>query len=239
MGIDDDAEILEILACPPIQSGSGRIVTGKFVHTASHNEIIDIHVESEPYPLGVTRGHSIWSATRKEFVHAGKLQVGEELLTRDGRTVPILAISRRGKGETVYNIEVQVDHAYQVAHAGLVVHNASSGEGSERLTNSDIDDLAQQLKDGKIKLKDLKKRGLSAEDIADIQAKSKQIRPRSRGSDRIIDQIGKSEDRVKNALEQVKQNPNDPDALNELQAAQQQLAEIQAAQQDIIRRGGE
>jgi hypothetical protein len=105
----------------------------------------------------------------------------------------------------------------------------------KKLSHADIDEMALEIKDGKLRPKDLKKLGLSKEDIGDIIDRSRQLRPRNRGTNRIIDLIDKSKDRVKQALERVRQNPNDIEAMNELQAAQQQLQEIQAAQRDIPR----
>jgi hypothetical protein len=104
------------------------------------------------------------------------------------------------------------------------------------LTREEVERLAEQLKNGQITPNDLKKAGVAPSDIADIQAKAKQMRPSSRGSERIIEDISKSKRRVQNALERVRQNPKDRGALDELDAAEQQLKELTAAQQDMYRR---
>jgi len=84
------------------------------------------------------------------------------------------------------------------------------------------------LRDGQLKAKDLKKAGLSPEDIADIQARSKQLRPRAHDAQKIIDDITKSENGVKEALERVRQNPGDADALKALREAEEHLNGIRA-----------
>jgi len=70
--------------------------------------------------------------------------------------------------------------------------------------------------------------------LADVERKSKQSRPRNRGTDRIIDEIGDTKGRLNNALDKVTQNPNDLDALKELAEAQQKFDEMTAAQRDIL-----
>ncbi len=97
------------------------------------------------------------------------------------------------------------------------------------LTNADIDGFAARLRNGQLKAKDLKKAGLSPEDIADIQAKSKLLRPRAHGTQKIIDDITKSEKSVQNALERVRQNPGDAAALKGLRDVEAQLNGIKAA----------
>jgi hypothetical protein len=107
-------------------------------------------------------------------------------------------------------------------------------------TDGDIAEFAALLRDGKIKATDLKKAGLSPEDIADIQKKAKQLRPREHDAQKIIDDFTGSENALKNALERVRQNPRDRAALRELEEAQQQVNEIRKEFSELRRgeRGG-
>jgi len=105
----------------------------------------------------------------------------------------------------------------------------NADELGDSLKNRNVDDLGDLLREGRIKKKDLEKAGLSP-----VERKSKQSRPRNRGTDRIIDEIGDTKGRLNNALDKVTQNPNDLDALKELAEAQQKFDEMTAAQRDIL-----
>ncbi len=117
------ADVLAIEACPDIQPGPGRLVTGTFKHTAGI--VLDLKVESESKPIGVTPTHPFWSVDRQDWVAAGDLRIGERLETLDGTTV-VESISPRSEPEMVYNIEVEGDHVYRVGESGVLVHNASN-----------------------------------------------------------------------------------------------------------------
>jgi hypothetical protein len=123
LGAEGAAEVLAIEPCPPIPAGLGRVVTATFAHGTSSQQLLNLQVEGEAEPIGVTENHPIWSQTREEFVPAGKLEVGEVLLTRTGST-KIISIIPRGPPEPVYNLEVHGEHVYHVAASGVLVHNA-------------------------------------------------------------------------------------------------------------------
>ena len=117
------ADVIAIDPCPEIQPGPGRLVTGTFQHTAGI--VLDLKVESETKPIGVTPTHPSWSVSREDWVAAGELLIGEKLETLNGTTV-VESIVRRPELETVYNIEVEGDHVYRVGESGILVHNASA-----------------------------------------------------------------------------------------------------------------
>lgn len=124
LGAAGPAEVLVVEPCPPIAPGPGQVVTGTFHHRSSF-QVLDVRIEGEDEPIGVTANHPIWSETRAEFVPAGELQVGEELRTLTGAT-HVESITARGPPEPVYNLEVHAQHVYQVAASGVLVHNQCS-----------------------------------------------------------------------------------------------------------------
>ncbi|QEG16143.1 hypothetical protein GmarT_20040 [Gimesia maris] len=117
------AEVLSISACPPIDPGDGPVVISTFRNTSSN--VLNIYVEREAEPIGVTAGHPIWSEDRQAFIHSDQLQPGERLRSALGKTVRITSIEIRAGPEPVYNLEVAGEHVYSVTSSGLLVHNTS------------------------------------------------------------------------------------------------------------------
>jgi hypothetical protein len=118
------AKVVSIDPCPEIEEGGGRIVTGTFAH--SHGELLDIQVSGRSKPVGATAKHPFWSEDRQNWVSAGNLVSGERLRTVNG-TALVQSITPRFTPQSVYNIEVSVDHTYLVTDHGVLVHNASGG----------------------------------------------------------------------------------------------------------------
>ncbi|QDU14129.1 hypothetical protein CA11_19330 [Gimesia maris] len=117
------AEVLSISDCPPIDPGDGPVVISTFKNV-SHN-VLNLYVEGETEPIGVTAGHPIWSEDRQAFVHTDQLQPGERLRSAVGKTVRITSIEIRAGPEPVYNLEITGEHVYIVTDSGLLVHNSS------------------------------------------------------------------------------------------------------------------
>ena len=115
------AEVLSISDCPPIDPGEGPVVLSTFKNISDN--VLNIYVEGEETPIGVTAGHPIWSEDRQAFIHSEKLTVGEKLRSTVGRTVRITTIEPRAGPEAVYNLEVAGEHVYSVTDSGLLVHN--------------------------------------------------------------------------------------------------------------------
>ncbi len=125
LGARGPAEVVAITPCPEIEPAAKgkRLVTGTFRHAAAN--VIDMTMEGEANPLGVTDNHPFWSADRQEFVEAGRLQVGERLQRADGTLTQLTRITpRRGPPVPVFNFEVDVAHTYHVGANGVLVHNA-------------------------------------------------------------------------------------------------------------------
>ncbi len=72
--------------------------------------------------LGVTHNHPIYSLTIGDWQFAGMLQVGEEILTRQGR-VKVQSKTLSKARLRVYNLEVRRFHNFLVSNSGIVVHN--------------------------------------------------------------------------------------------------------------------
>lgn len=126
MGLSGPALVKAIDPCPPIEpdDGEGRsVVTGTMSHPAAN--LLDIAIEGEPEPLGVTTTHPMWSEDQLRFVVAGDLKIGERLQRADGTLTQITRITpHTGPPVMVHNLEIDGEHVYCVGGAGLLVHNS-------------------------------------------------------------------------------------------------------------------
>jgi RHS repeat-associated protein len=132
MGAVGWARVKALEACPPLEEGPGRLVTGWFRHW--RGEVYELRVRGEAEPIGVTAGHPFWSVDRQAWVAAIELQRGERLLAWDGGTPVVVGLSLRAGTEPVYNIEVEGHHCYRVGQQGLLVHNSSVPAGDPCVT---------------------------------------------------------------------------------------------------------
>ncbi|MGL4460991.1 MAG: hypothetical protein ACRC1K_02480, partial [Planctomycetia bacterium] len=121
LGAAGPAECLSIGPCPAIEPGAGNVVTGLFRHHSVSN-LLDLYVEGDPTPTGVTANHPYWSADREAFIPAGDLQIGERLQRADGTTAAVLRRTPR-PDEPVFNLEVHGEHVFRVGNCGILVHN--------------------------------------------------------------------------------------------------------------------
>mgnify|MGYP000388758511 CR=1 FL=1 len=95
-------------------------VTALFTHVSNQVYTIDF---DNGESLGVTYQHPIYSVTNGDWRLAGELEVGEQILTKDGEATVISSVKKEGS-ETVYNLEVKELHNFLVGELGVVVHNA-------------------------------------------------------------------------------------------------------------------
>jgi hypothetical protein len=143
MGAVGRAEVLEIGPCPPIRSGHGNVVTGTFAHEST--DVIDLRVASQPAPIGCTSNHRFWSVDRREFLEAGKLQIGEHLDTPNGETT-VVSLTPHAQPEPVYNIEVNGEHVYRVGEVGTLVHNSYAVNPAQlKVFTEKADDIVSTL----------------------------------------------------------------------------------------------
>jgi hypothetical protein len=124
-GISADFTATAILPCPTPNPGDGYLVTTKFIH--ENAEILDLRIEGSDEFIGTTASHPFWSEDRQQFVAAGDLRVGENLLLADDTIRPVESVARRATRETVYNIEVDEEHVFYVGEDGVLVHNECEG----------------------------------------------------------------------------------------------------------------
>ncbi|MFY8199394.1 MAG: polymorphic toxin-type HINT domain-containing protein, partial [Pirellula staleyi] len=129
LDLEGKAAVLQILPCPPIQSGEGQVVTGTFRHTS--DSLVELQIEGEPQPIICTSGHLIWSDLRQEFVAANDLRPNESirLICNNGSRVSQVALVDRIS--VVFNLEVNNSHTYFVGQSGVLVHNGNVRDGCE------------------------------------------------------------------------------------------------------------
>jgi hypothetical protein len=127
LGAIGNAQVVSVDPCPDIQPGPGRVVTGTFTHQ-SHARILDVHLEGTDQPITCTANHAFWSETVQHFVPAGTLQAGDQVRTATGSTLPITKVSDHPGAHRVHNLEVHLEHVYQVSTQGVLVHNQSAPE---------------------------------------------------------------------------------------------------------------
>lgn len=155
MGAQGFATVTNILPCPKIEPDTGKhrnVVTGRFIHNSSGN-LIDLLVEGETEPTGVTDNHRYWSEDRQDFVEAAKLRIGEHLRLADGSTAKLSGMTRRPRDEPVYNLEIHGEHVYHVGSIGTLVHNNYKTEAVV---------IGQSMKRVKAAVRDLRARGVNA-----------------------------------------------------------------------------
>lgn len=122
MQLSGPTKVLSIKPMKPEPARGDGVVTGTFKHTSA--EVLDLQLEGEKKPIGVTASHPFRSADQNAWIGAGKLKVGEHVVTRNGTTKVVSVKKRRGK-EAVYNLEVHGQHTYFVGTTGggAWVHN--------------------------------------------------------------------------------------------------------------------
>jgi hypothetical protein len=125
MGVEDQlAEVTAVSACPPIETGPGRVVLTTVNHLNSF--LFDLTVQGErapPSQITVTGWHKLYSEDRAAWVSVCELKIGEKMRGRDG-PLTVASLVRHAGTETVYNMTVEGEHQYYVADAELLAHNA-------------------------------------------------------------------------------------------------------------------
>lgn len=112
-----------------------------------HSEVVDLYVEGRA--ISTTAEHPFYAAG-KGWRLAKELVRGDELLTHDGRRIPVDGVTGTRGAEPVYNLEVEEHHTYFVGESSwgwnVWAHNYNYaqvvGEAAER---SVIDTVQRQL----------------------------------------------------------------------------------------------
>lgn len=125
MGAVGDAFVDAVLPCPPIDEGTGNIITGTFAHEADPETVIlSVTFANGAYIKGVTENHPFYSVDRRDYVPIGDMHDGDFVKVNDGVTKITKIESRFARpGEMLYNLETHNEHVYQVTTAGILVHN--------------------------------------------------------------------------------------------------------------------
>ncbi|WP_170266781.1 RHS repeat-associated core domain-containing protein [Brevifollis gellanilyticus] len=113
------ADVVEILPCPTLHGGKGRVITGTVTH---QNNIVRSLTLSSGETLGVTAPHRMFSAERNDWVPVSELRTGEMLRTDKG-TVSVAAVTANPGIHQVYNVEVESEHCYFVGETHTLTHN--------------------------------------------------------------------------------------------------------------------
>jgi hypothetical protein len=126
MGISDSVFVasVDMLSHSCISRGT---VTACFRHRRGH--CVSLRTRGCTELLCVTPLHQVWSIDRGSWVSVNDLQANERLQGIDG-ILFVDAIGAPFEIESVYNIEVAVDHCYRVGTQGMLVHNASDPCGT-------------------------------------------------------------------------------------------------------------
>ncbi|MFO0945669.1 MAG: AHH domain-containing protein [Planctomycetota bacterium] len=128
MGAVGDAKVTYLGDCPPITPGVGSVVTGKFVHQADEkSNVLEIQIEGDKNPVGVTANHPYWSEDRQDFIPVGELRIGEAVKTKQGIKHVVSLRPHPGYKGSLYNLET-TEHVYRVGSLGTLVHNACANE---------------------------------------------------------------------------------------------------------------
>jgi hypothetical protein len=91
------------------------------------SDVLSIKIENEEKSIGVTGEHPFFarnnlSSEDGEWIKAGELQIGDEILKSDGTWAIVESVVSRSN-DKVYNFEVSQNHNYFVGEQSLLVHN--------------------------------------------------------------------------------------------------------------------
>jgi hypothetical protein len=128
------AKVLDILPCPKIQSGRGRVVLTTVNRLAQG--VIELTLRAsngQEETLRPTGEHLFYSVSHGEWLPADQLQPGEHLDGVNG-TVTVTAITTLPGTHRVYNMTVQGEHLYRVANCGVLVHNNCATNSGRQVT---------------------------------------------------------------------------------------------------------
>ncbi|QYK47766.1 MAG: hypothetical protein KF838_13365 [Phycisphaeraceae bacterium] len=142
LGIAGEAEVLGIEVYAEQVRADVPVVTTRFVTDAA--AVVDLYLEGEEQPIGVTPNHRVYSVDRGTWVEAGELRAGERLGSAkqdgnadergDGPGVLVVARVEPREGRVaVYNLEVSRYHTYFVGEPGVWVHNECTVTYSPRI----------------------------------------------------------------------------------------------------------
>ncbi len=114
---------------PPLTLDNGQKLS-RVVGTIKHKGFSTVDVTWAGGRATSSPDHPYYSVTRRGYVHARELKVGEWLQGDDGLIVPVQGVSKPAFGLVdLFNIEVERYHNYYVGGTGgraVLVHNSAS-----------------------------------------------------------------------------------------------------------------
>lgn len=96
-----------------------KVVSEKFIHDVKSLYLIKTDKET----LETTKEH-IFYVKNREWIPAGKIEVGDILIDNKGNEVVVKSLLEKAVNEKVYNIEVEDNHNYYVVLSNILVHNS-------------------------------------------------------------------------------------------------------------------
>ena len=122
------ATVVSIDRCPELEEGPGHLVLTTINQLSNAvYELVVASAAGRQETINTTAVHRFYSDTRRTWVAAARLHIGEELRGVDG-PITVAGISRRPGVQRVYNMTVEGEHVYHVSLAGALVHNWYEGE---------------------------------------------------------------------------------------------------------------
>jgi RHS repeat-associated protein len=128
MGLHGAADVMEVVSCPPIQPGPGRVVLATVTRLSS--SVQKLRLAGGDETLQLTGSHPLFSVTRNGWVAAENLHLGEELATMAGSGWVESIVALPGV-HRVYNIEVEADHCYYAGTEQVLSHNSCGAGGAQ------------------------------------------------------------------------------------------------------------
>ena len=125
MGMEENltATVLDVLPCPAIEQGPGKVVLTTVDHL--NRDVLELKVRQHDGRLDTIRttgSHKFYSQTNDAWVSASDLASGESLHGMHG-SITALGSQRVPGTHRVYNMTVEDEHVYRVASLGILVHN--------------------------------------------------------------------------------------------------------------------
>ncbi|MEV4840392.1 polymorphic toxin-type HINT domain-containing protein [Nonomuraea sp. NPDC049486] len=129
---------------PETGETSNRTVTATIVGDGD-KQLVKVTVDTDG-PRGnatgflvATGGHPFWVDSESRWVDATDLEVGDTILTSQGKRLPIIALHERGARQRVHNLTVDGVHTYYVTagYADVLVHNTNGTPGDCGPTHRD------------------------------------------------------------------------------------------------------
>nr|MBC8355320.1 hypothetical protein [Planctomycetota bacterium] len=140
IGVPEDllGKVLDILPCPPMRAGPGRVVLTTVNHL--NTDVVELTLRDsrgETETLRPTAIHLFYSTSHGEWIPASRLANGERLDGVDGK-VTVVDVTRLPGTHRVYNMTVQGEHLYRVAECGVLVHNQYGDEATNIVSEISI-----------------------------------------------------------------------------------------------------